>query len=275
MKINKHVTSFVCSVFFLFNLTIAQSQINYGSNNGQYIQIDNLDIYYEKYGVGTPTILLHGGLGSISDFKNVIPELSKHYQLYAIDSPGHGRSQYLDSMSYNNLAKYVVKFLVKLDLNKVNIIGYSDGAIIGIHVAHLAPNRIDKLIFGAGALNPKASKPEGLKMLQNFSPKLLPEEFAIAYREKSPNPDQWENFIYASKRMWLDEVWIPDELISNLKCKVLVLFGDRDPFIHLNHSVEIHTKLSNSELCILPDIGHEIFSNPELVNPMILNFLSK
>ena len=267
MKINNYVTTVVCSALFLCNLNVAQSQIDYGSNEGQYIKIDDTDIYYEQYGEGIPTLLLHGGLGSISNFKNVIPKLSEHYQLFAIDSPGHGRSQYLDSLSYTNLAKYIVKFLVKLDLNNVNI--------IGMHVAHLAPNRIDKLIFGAGALNPKASKPEGLKMLQNFSPELLPEEFAIAYREKSPNPDQWENFIYASKRMWLDDIWIPEELISNLTCKVLVLFGDSDPFIPLNHTVEIHNKLRNSELCILPDIGHEVFSNPELVNPIIMNFLSK
>ena len=68
----------------------------------------------------------------------------------------------------------------KLDLNKVNLIGYSDGAIIGMLVTHMMPEQIDKLVFGAGALNPKASKPEGLNMLINISPEILPEEFVNA-----------------------------------------------------------------------------------------------
>ena len=72
------------------------------------------------------------------------------------------------------------------------------------------------------------------------SPEILPEEFAISYRAKSPNPDDWEKFVYASKKMWLNEVWIPKELLPKIECKVLVLFGDRDQFIPLSHSFEIH-----------------------------------
>ena len=62
MKINNYVTTVVCSALFLCNLNVAQSQIDYGSNEGQYIKIDDTDIYYEQYGEGIPTLLLHGGL---------------------------------------------------------------------------------------------------------------------------------------------------------------------------------------------------------------------
>ena len=56
--------------------SIAQS-IEIGSNNGQYIQVFDSKLYYEEYGQGSPLILLHGGLGSIENFKEVIPEIFK------------------------------------------------------------------------------------------------------------------------------------------------------------------------------------------------------
>ncbi|MEZ4963572.1 MAG: hypothetical protein R2830_27360, partial [Saprospiraceae bacterium] len=44
--------------------------IEYGSNieAGKYIEVDGINLYYETYGEGTPLLLLHGGLGSISAF---------------------------------------------------------------------------------------------------------------------------------------------------------------------------------------------------------------
>lgn len=252
---------------------VAQTAIDYGSNEGQYVKVRNTDIYYEEYGEGPPTLLIHGGLGSISNFKKIIPELSNHLRLLAIDSPGHGRSQSIDSLSYKILAEYFVDLIYTLNLNKVNVIGYSDGAIVGMLMAHMAPYKIEKLVFGAGALGPKASKPEGLQMLQSITPEILPEDFSNSYKAKSPNPDNWEKFVYDSKKMWLNEIWIPKEIVPKIECKVLVLYGDRDQFIPLSHSFEIYEELPNAELSILPNTGHEIFNKPKSVNPILIDFL--
>lgn len=254
---------------------MGQTHVEYGSNGGTYVDVGNTKIYYEVYGEGSPVLLLHGGMGSISNFNNLIPDLSKHFKLYAMDSPSHGRSYSIDSLSYTILADHVIKFIDKLKLDKLDIIGYSDGAIVGVLVASKIPDKIGKVIFGAGALGPGASKPEGLEMLQNFSPEILPEEFAASYKKKSPNPDYWETFVYNSKKMWLQEVWIPLEVLKLTKPKVLVLFGDRDPFIPLSHSIDIYHQLPNAELCILPNTFHEIYSNPEVTNPILIKFLAE
>ena len=263
-------------IFLLINFQLfAQSIVEYGSNNGQYLEVDNTKIYDEQYGEGSPVLLLHGGMGSISNFNTLIPDLSKHFKLIAIDSPSHGRSYSIDSLSYNILADYVVKIVDKLNLDKIDIVGYSDGAIVGILVANKIPNKINKIVFGAGALSPHASKPEGLKMLQNFSPEILPEEYATSYKKKSPNPNHWEEFVYNSKEMWLQDVWIPKEILPKIESKVLVLFGDRDPFIPLNHSIEIYNDLPNGELCILPNTYHDIFNDSKISNEILLTFLSE
>lgn len=273
---NKEYFSSLIILFLLINFQLlGQSQIEYGSNQGNYLELDETKVYFEEYGEGSTVLLLHGGMGSISDFNLLIPELSKHFKLIAIDSPSHGRSYKIDSLSYNILAEYVVQLIDKLKIDKLNIIGYSDGAIIGMLVADKIPGKIDKLVFGAGALSPGVSKPEGLEMLQNFSPEILPEEFETNYKQKSPNPDHWEEFVYNSKKMWLQDIWIPTEILPNIKSNVLVLFGDRDQFIPLSHSIEIYNELPNSELCILPNTNHNIFNNSKITNPVLISFLSK
>ena len=262
------------SLFFYLQL-LGQTQVDYGSNGGAYLEVADTKIYYEVYGEGSPVLLLHGGMGSISNFNKVIPDLSKHFKLIAIDSPSHGRSYSIDSLSYNILAKYVVKIVDKLKLDKFDIVGYSDGAIIGLLATHMIPEKVGKIVFGAGALGPGISSPEGLKMLQSISPETLPKGFSDYYKKRSPNPDHWEKFVYDSKEMWLQDIWIPNEVLPEIKSKVLVLFGDRDQFIPLDHSLSIHHNLPKSELCILPNVSHEIFNYDKITNPVLIRFLSE
>lgn len=271
-----YIRIYLLSLVYTFSICNSFSQsVDFGSNYGEYIEVFDAKLYYEAYGEGMPLILLHGGLGSIADFSAIIPELSKHFKVIAIDSPGHGRSEKIDSLSYQIMANYIAKMIHILKLEDINILGYSDGAIIGILVSHLVPVKIKKLVFGAGALNPGASRPEGLEMLKNFSVEMLPPIWEESYKRKSPNPEYWEKFIMDSKEMWLEEVWITPSILPEIQTDVLVLFGDRDQFIPLDHAFHIYDLIPNSELCILPNTPHEMFNFPKRTIPVVLNFLNR
>ncbi len=112
--------------------TEAQQKITYGSNHGKYVSIYNKQIYYEEYGKGTPLILLQGGMGSIEDFALCIPELSKHFRVIAPDTPGQGRSELADSMSYELMAQYMAKLIDALKLDSAYVMGWSDGGNTGL-----------------------------------------------------------------------------------------------------------------------------------------------
>lgn len=220
-------------------------------------------------------LLLHGGMGSISNFKNVIPELSRHFKVMALDSPGHGRSEHIDSLSYQIMADQVVEVINQLDLDSVYIAGYSDGAIVGVLAAHDAPEKIKRVVFGGGVLSLDASKPKGIEILRNITPQNLPENMVKAYKEKSPSPEMWEKFVLASKAMWMNNVWIPKSKLKDIKSQVLILYGDRDEFIPLEHALEIYNLIPGSELCVLPNTNHNVYNSPELVNPILIYFLSR
>jgi alpha/beta hydrolase fold len=64
---------------------------------GEIVEINGAAIYDELYGEGEPLLLLHGGPGNGTHFRNQIPSVSAAgYQLIVMDSRGHGRSSFDD-----------------------------------------------------------------------------------------------------------------------------------------------------------------------------------
>ena len=253
-------------------------EIDYGSNNGSYITLSNTKIYYEEYGAGTPLLLLHGGFGSISDFQHVIKELSNQFKIIAIDSPGHGRSELVDAMSFNVMASMYSEFIDILNLESVYVIGYSDGGIVAMLLAAQRPDKVKKIVVSGANTHMSGLKPEVLESLQQLSPELIEtynKEWLTAYQSKSPDKDNWKKYINDMKKMYAIEEIISPEILAQIKSRVLIVYGDKD-VIKLEHGLEIHRAISGSEFCILPDTPHEVFSTkPELINIIAVEFFNK
>jgi len=99
------------------------AKIEYGSNDGRYISINNRKIYFEEYGNGTPLLLLSGGglHRSIKDFGKCIPDLSKKFRVIVPDTPGQGRSEQTDSLSYNLLTDFMSQLMDSLKVDSAYV----------------------------------------------------------------------------------------------------------------------------------------------------------
>jgi pimeloyl-ACP methyl ester carboxylesterase len=64
--------------------------------NGQYAEVNGIDLYFETHGAGRPMLLLHGGLFSGEMFGPVLPTLAERHQVIAVDLQGHGRTDDID-----------------------------------------------------------------------------------------------------------------------------------------------------------------------------------
>jgi pimeloyl-ACP methyl ester carboxylesterase len=129
-------------------------EIAFGSNNGNIVNINSKKIYYEEYGQGTPLLLLSGGgiNRSIRDFGKCIPDLSKHYRVIAPDTPGQGRSEQTDSLSYELLTDFMSQLIDSLKIDSCYVMGWSDGAIVSLLLANRRADKIKKVI-AVGANN--------------------------------------------------------------------------------------------------------------------------
>lgn len=142
----------------------------YGKNKeaGKVLKLKDADIYYEIYGEGEPIFLLHGNSGSIKDFYQQIPVLSKNYKVITMDTRGQGRSMDKTNKDFNYkiFADDVKALSEHLGLQKISIAGWSDGGNTGLEFAIKYPENLNKLIaIGANAF------PEGVDkdLLNNFS----------------------------------------------------------------------------------------------------------
>ena len=257
-----------------------QQPIGYGSNNGKYVLIFNKKIYYEEYGSGTPLILLEGGMKSIKDFSMCIPELMKHFRVIAPDDPGQGRSEMLDTMTYDLLAEYVSKLIDILKLDSAYIIGWSDGGIAALILSAKRPDKIKKvLVSGAnytknGYVYSDSTKKDTLKLLApefQFSPEdqKWADDYFIA------NRNNWKKIINDRIVMWYQDFCFPKELFSEMKIPIMVVSGDRD-MIKLEHTIEMYRLIKKGQLCILPNTSHNVFNEkPYLINQIAIDFFSK
>ena len=276
MKPHKQII--VLLFLYIFSWKSYGQEINYGSNQGKYITLSNTNIYYEEYGSGLPLLLFHGGFGSIQDFQKVIPKLAKHFRVIAVDSPGHGRSEQADTLSFDIMADYYSNMIDLINLDSVNIIGYSDGGITALLLAEKRPDKVKKIIASGVNSRMDGINSEVIEYLKLINPAFIEsnqKEWLVDYQSKSPDKDKWEKYVTDMTKMYSKNMLIPEQVLSNISAKVMLVFGDRD-VIKLEHGIELYRKIGGSTICVLPNTPHEVFSeSPELISIIGIEFLKK
>lgn len=99
------------------------------------ITVNGVELFYQKTGTGEPIILLHGNGEDHHIFDKLTAKLRSGFTVYAIDSRNHGKSGRTGVYSYDVMAEDIFCFLHALRLEKVNIAGFSDGAIVSLILA--------------------------------------------------------------------------------------------------------------------------------------------
>ncbi len=106
------------------------SSTNLTAPKGKYALVNGINLYYETYGTGQPLVLLHGGVGSIEMFGEVVPKLAKGRQVIAVDLQAHGRTADIDRpLSYEAMADDIAALIKHLGLKQADVMGDSLGGI--------------------------------------------------------------------------------------------------------------------------------------------------
>ncbi len=253
--------------------------IEFGSNNGNVININGTKIYYEEYGQGTPLLLLSGGGidRSIRDFRKCIPNLSKHYRVIAPDTPGQGRSEQTDSLSYDLLLDFMSQLIDSLKIDSAYVMGWSDGAIVSLLLAARRSDKIKKVI-AVGANNGTRGFliPEGFP-LDSVKPPSLEywvtqnKEVIEWYNTLTPKKD-WKKAVNNMNRMVYAKEYFPTSVYNDIKILVMIVLGDRD-MISIEHGQEMYSLIKNSQYCVLPNTTHEVFAErPDNINQVAIDF---
>lgn len=224
------------------------------------------NIYYEIYGEGEVIVFLHGNGENLEYFKYQIEYFSKKYKIIAIDSRGHGKSSKGKlKFDFWLFANDVIAVLNNLNINKVHVLGFSDGGNTALHLALKYPDRVKSLI-----LNGSNFKPSGVKVLVQL-PVLLEYYSLIIFSIFSKNIKERIDIL----NLMVNNPNLKEEDLNKIKIPTLVVVGDKD-MIKEKHTHLIANLIENSEISIIPNSTHFVaMENPIEFNSVMERFLSK
>jgi pimeloyl-ACP methyl ester carboxylesterase len=240
-----------------------------------YAPVNGLQMYYEIHGEGAvPLLLLHGAFSNIeTDFSQLLSLLAASRQVIAVEQQAHGRTADIDRpLSYGQMADDTAALLRSLDVDLVDVFGYSFGGAVGFQLAVRHPELVRKLIMAGGTsfrpdgLHPQLLDGSGDLTADALAANLAGTPWQETYARIAPNPDNWQNLIV--KKMDLDSKWQgwSPETIQAISAPTLLMIGDSD-IVRPEHVIELFrllgggvpgdlTGLPRSQLAILPGATH-------------------
>jgi pimeloyl-ACP methyl ester carboxylesterase len=235
------------------------NKIPYGANAkaGHYVQAKDAKIYYEVYGKGQPIVLLHGGLfGSTIEMTDFINRLKNKFQVIAVSTRGHGKSEIgTEPLTLEQRANDAMAVINAVTKDSVIVLGFSDGGYAAYKLGAMYPNRIKKLIvIGAGEVYP------GLREFKFTAKQAM--EMDKAYWNQQlklmPEPNRLEE-VFTQVANCYNNVTVSKDLLSAIKCPVLVMAGDRDGGNPVERVVSAARFIPNHQISIIPNTGHGCF----------------
>jgi len=241
-------------IAFLISRNI-QAQTPVGPN-GKFATIKDVKLYYEDTGRGMPLLLLHGFGRTGSDWDPFKLELSKSNRLIAIDLPGHGRSDWMDTTEvylHKKAAEYIIGLLDALHIDSVNIMGISSGGFITLYIATLRPQLAKKIVIIGGQIYYSTTT---RNVITSFADpdKNPPNENQIkthGRQKASLLTRQFWNF----RKLYGDPSFTPD-VMATVKAKTLIIHGDDDEIAPVSNAWEMFRNIPKARLWIVPNGGH-------------------
>ncbi len=234
--------------------------------------VNGISLYYAVYGSGPPVILLHGGLANADYWGNQIKALMTRRTVIVMDSRGHGRStRDARPYGYDLMADDVVGLLDFLKVPKADVVGWSDGGILGLDLAIRHKDRVGKVFAFAANTVPSGVKDDVEK---NPTFAAFIRRAGDEYRSHSATPNEYDAFVEQISKMWASEPNWTDAQLAAITTPVLVVDGDHDEAIKREHTEYIAASIPHAGLLILPNASHFAFlQDPELFNFAVLHFL--
>ena len=246
------------------------------SANSGSAEVNGISMHYATYGTaeGTPVLMIHGGLAHGDVWAGQVADLSQDYRVVIADTRGHGRSTNDGSdYSIELLAKDYIGLLDSLDIDKVHLVGWSDGANIGYEISKTAPERLTSHFAHAGNVTLAGVDPavETNEVFGGYVGMM-----AEDYMKMSPTPDEFEGFVGAISKMWFADKADGLELVKTITVPTLVVHSEHDEAILAEHSAAIAEAIPNAQLLTLSGTSHfSMLQDPAGYTDAIMVWLSE
>jgi pimeloyl-ACP methyl ester carboxylesterase len=217
--------------------------------------VNGIRMYYATYGQGSPVLLIHGGLAHADLWANQIaPLVAAGHRVIVANSRGHGRStRTAEPFGYHLMASDYLGLLDYLKLDRVALVGWSDGGIIGLDIAMNHPDRLTRLFAHAAnaTVDAVTSNLDQDPVFGAFIRRMGED-----YRRLSPTPDQYDAFVEQIGHMWASQPHWTAAQLAAITVPTAIVIGDHDEAISRAHTEYLAATIPGAALVILPQSSH-------------------
>ncbi len=250
-----------------------------------YVTLNGERMFYAEHRGGArvtspPLVLVHGAGGTHLHWPPHLRRLEGH-TVYALDLPGHGRSEGKGRTSVPEYRDVVLAWADAIGLERFVLAGHSMGGAIAQEFALTFPNRLAGIVLVAtGArlrVHPKIL--QGLQESPEETVRLIAE---WAYGE---NPTDQMLRLYVRRMLEIPpevthgdfaacNVWDRMTDIEAITVPTLIIGGEADKLTPPKYARYLHDHIPNSRLVMVPGAGHMVMLEaPDLVAREVAAFL--
>lgn len=230
-----------------------------------YIDTNAGKIYVNKTGQGSPLLLLHGNGEDHTIFQTILPYFEQRFTVYRMDTRAHGLSEFsLETLTFERITQDILELLKAEKIQRIPVIGYSDGGNIALYLAAHYPAVVESVItMGANF------EEDGL--LEESYQEILQEREQI---QRIPDK-QIRKHKLAIVNLMLDELVLSAVDLQHIQAPVLVMAGEED-VVKKEHTEEMARFIPQSDLLFVPRGGHDFFvDQPEALTEAATLFYKK
>lgn len=263
------------------DLPMAYLEQHYGQGVKR-VELDGVDLAYRIEGAGPPLVLIHSHFYTMRQWHNWVDSLAGDFSLIRFDLTSHGLTGPDPSKDYSRArgSQLLAGLLDHLGIKRASVAGSSTGGGIAWYFAAHYPQRVDKLILINAPGMPRVTNKymeRGLPSWAGYVFYLLPEQLFKPFLQ-APVVDNsliTNELVHEFHQMYRGEgnrmaefhrmmAWergdISDHL-ARVQAPVLILWGEDNPQLPVEHALQFKAKLTNSprvETITYPNVGHVI-----------------
>lgn len=257
------------------------------------INIEETDMDYIEFGNGNKNLIIIPGLGdglrtvkgSSFSIARMYRDFLNHYKIYVFSR----KNKLEEGYTTRQMASDMNTVMKKLNINKADIFGISQGGMIAQYIAIDYPEVVNKLVIAVssskknetiekvvGSWIDMAKKDDYKTLILDTLDKNFTEEKLKKYRWAFPiikrigKPKDFSRFIIQGESCINHNSY--DEL-EKIKSPTLVIGGDSDKIVGKNSSEDIASKIEKSKLIIYKGLGHGAYEETKDFNIQVLKFL--
>jgi len=211
---------------------------------------------------------------------------SQGFNVLSVDLPGHGNSEGPSLKSIEKISDWIKSLMLKINIEKIIIIGHSQGGLVGIDFASRYPELIEKIVLVANSYKMPVNQ-DLIDLAEAGDEKavLLMMKWGYEGSKAFIGGNPVKKIINSARD--IREVLAVDlnacnnykngeNAIKKINCPTLCIFGDLDKMVPVKVGLKMSEQITNSETKIISDCGHMIiFEKAFEMRKLVKEFINK